>query len=173
MSKEYWNYRDEDGETAYLAGALDVLSDRLSMYFDSHYTMDADIFRIRNNDISLLGDAVRRRLHSFLPEGIHLTGEEIDRLEFHLKKSVPENWYTMLDGAVSGFASHPERKAGVKEFLDALSWYLQKPQAVYSPERMPDRARDILGAGYWLLPIDYFFLAFDEYMVLILIGSAE
>ena len=83
MSKEYWNYRDEDGETAYLAGALDVLSDRLSMYFDSHYTMDADIFRIRDNDISLLGEAVRRRLHSFLPEGIHLTGEEIDAGEMY------------------------------------------------------------------------------------------
>ena len=34
MSREYWTFKGESGETAFLAGVVDVLSDTLSLVCD-------------------------------------------------------------------------------------------------------------------------------------------
>lgn len=52
-----------------MAGVVDVLSDRLAMHCKSPYALEADIFHVKDNDISLLHDAVKERLHTPMKKG--------------------------------------------------------------------------------------------------------
>ena len=60
MSKEYWCFESESGETSFLAGVVDVLSDNLSLHCTDYNTLDADVFYIPNQDISQLNEAVKK-----------------------------------------------------------------------------------------------------------------
>ena len=54
MSKDYCGFENETGETGFLAGVIDVISDNLGMVLDFAEALDADIFYVKDNDISLL-----------------------------------------------------------------------------------------------------------------------
>ncbi len=63
MSKDYCGFSNEDGETAFLAGVVDVLSDNLSMILDNTNALDADIFLVVDNNI-LIPQNSKRIFHS-------------------------------------------------------------------------------------------------------------
>ena len=65
VSKEYWGFSGENGETAFLAGVVDVLSDELSLHIEYPWYVDADIFYVKDNDISKLNEAVKARMHTY------------------------------------------------------------------------------------------------------------
>lgn len=81
MSKEYWGFENETGDTGFLAGVVDVLSDNLSMLCDFRYDFDADIFYLEDNDVSKLNDVIKSRLHYYNKRyGVNLPDEDIDNL---------------------------------------------------------------------------------------------
>ena len=65
MSKEYCCFEYESGQTSFLAGIVDVLSDNLSIYCSDFNTMDADIFYIPNQNVTLLNNAVKNRVRRY------------------------------------------------------------------------------------------------------------
>lgn len=87
MSKDYFCFESESGKISFLAGVIDVLSDNLSIHCNDFNTMDADIFYIPNQDISLLNDAVKKRVHSYysLLGGLNKP-DTIEKLDFRLTK---------------------------------------------------------------------------------------
>ena len=172
MSKEYWGFENEDGSTAFLAGVVDVLSDNLSLACDYAVTLDADIFYVKEHDISLLNDSVKKRLHYYNKRyGLKIPKKKIDLIDFKLEK---ENCKIddYLKKVMSKYSSNPQMPEKVDEFLQELNWHIQKPLGIYSPMRN-DKNVYILGNIYLYMAWDYFFIEYDDYMVLVIFGTVE
>ena len=174
MSKDYFLFESESGETAYMAGVVDVLSDNLGLCCKYGNALEADLFYVKDNDISLLNDAVKKILHIYNEkEGHNIPIEKIDKIDFQLKEGKPEDYYGMLYGALEAFCQKERLSKEVAEFLRSLEWYLGKPIGVYSPIRIPDKNIQVLGQIYLYMAWDYFFIAYNDYLVLIIIGTVE
>ena len=132
------------------------------------------LFYVKENDISLLNDAVKKRLHIYNEkEGHNIPIEKIDKIDFQLKEGKPKDYYGMLYGALEAFCQKERLSKEVAEFLRSLEWYLGKPIGVYSPIRIPDKNIQVLGQIYLYMAWDYFFIAYNDYLVLIIIGTVE
>lgn len=173
MSKEYWGFEKETGETGFLAGVVDVLSDNLGMLLDFPYAMDADIFYVKDNDISLLNDAVKNRLHYYNKVyDCKFETSEIDSINFDLNKhEFVSN--EVLAGQISSFSSGVEISAKVDDFFRTLNWYLNKPLYIYSPKKLPDKNVNVMGGIYLTMAWHYFFISYYDYFVLFIFGTAE
>ena len=69
-------------------------------------------------------------------------------------------------------SSNSQMSEKVDEFLQDLEWYLQKPLTIYSPMRN-DKNIDVLGHIYLYMAWSYFFIEYDDYMVLVIFGTVE
>lgn len=174
MSKDYFLFESESGETAYMAGVVDVLSDKLAMHCKFPYALEADIFYIKDNDMSSLNETVKKRLHTYNEkEGHNIPVEKIDKINLQLKGGQIGDYNGMLYGELESWCQKEKLSECVEEFLRGLQWYLGKPIGIYSPVKMPDKNIDILGQIYLCMAWDYFFIAYNDYLVLIIIGTVE
>ena len=174
MSKDHFLFVEERAETAYLAGAVDVLSDRLEMCCEYGNALDADVFYVKDNDLSVLDDAVKKRLHSYKDKwGLRIPESRIDSICFDLKKVRSSDVKSVLCGALENYCVKEKLSNEADEFLSSLRWYLQEPLGIYVPAHLPDRNIDVLGDIYLYTAWDYFFIDYYDYLVLIIIGTVE
>lgn len=175
MSKEYYAFKDEIGKTAFLAGVVDVMSDRLSRVCDFSYDFDADIFYIPDNDFSLLDNSVKKRLSVYNQyiENSCINQKDIDNIHFELEK-IEEDITGYVYKSFQDYSSNPNLKEKIDEFFSDLNWHLQKPICIYKPSsKCSNEICNILGHIYLYLAFNYFFIAYDEYMILFVFGTTE
>ena len=174
MSKEYSCFEDESGKTAFLAGVVDILSDNLSLHCADFNDFDADVFYTPDQDVSQLTDAVKKRMRSYFSLlGCLNQPEKIEALAFdHLVRidSDPEQF--MID-TVDELGKDDASRNAISEFLRELKWHLGKPACIFSPDHLPDKNTDTLGRAYMYVAWKYFFIAYEEYMVLMIFGTSE
>ena len=170
MSKEYWGFSAEDGETAFLAGVVDVLSDELSLHIEYPQHLDADIFYVEDNDISKLNEAVKARMHTYKDRyGCdQVTHEDIDSINFDLEYApVREH----ENDEKRKYKDEYEKASA--EFYRKLEWYVGKSSGEYSPVSLPDKNIRVLGPMYMSFAWYYHFTAYQDYFVLVIIGTSE
>ena len=120
MGKDYYLFECEKGDTAFLAGVVDVLSGNLGRYVKFGSAIDADIFYVKDNDISLLSDTVKKRLHTYNDkEGLNIPYEKIQNIDFHLKE-VKADVRNVLYGSLESHYSKEMLSDKVTEFLESL-----------------------------------------------------
>lgn len=175
MSKDFGDFKCEKGDIAFLAGVVDVISDRLSLLCDYAYTLEADIFPLENNDFSLLNDSIKKRLHHYNEQcgGSNVSNKEIDSLDFCLEKLEINDLANYLHGIIKFYSSNSNISEEVDEFLHTLCWQLQQPLGVYAPIKLPDKNVDVLGKIYLYLAWKYFFISYNNYVVLLIFGTVE
>ncbi len=170
MSKEYCCFESESGETAFLAGVVDVLSDNLSLHCVDFHTLDADVFCAPNQDILQLTDAVKKRMLSyFSAEGLNNT-ERIRELDF---SNLVRSDCNALTGCIPELRADKAAQVAEAEFLQDLEWHLGKPVCIYRPSHLPDKNIEIIGRVYMSFAWNYFFIAFESYVVLMIFGTSE
>lgn len=174
MSRDYWLFEGENPETAYMAGVVDVLGDNLSMVCDFPYTLDVDIFFVKDNDLSALDSTIKKRLHAYNEkEGHQISPDKIDALDFHLEK-VDTNVKDCLKGLLAGYSSAGKLDKMLDDFFLGLNWYLRKPTCIYVEDtKKHGKIRDILGRIYLYVAFDYLFIGYDEWAVLFVVGTVE
>ena len=59
------------------------------------------------------------------------------------------------------------------EFMRQLEWHLGKPVCTYKPADLPDKNIGVLGYAYMSFALHYYFIAYEEYMVLMIFGTTE
>lgn len=143
------------------------------MICDYGYNLTADIFYIKNNDISYINSSVKRRLSCYNTENENRVPKEtIDALDFQLKKS-DADVKCYLQAMIEKVSSNPNASKQTDEFLRELECYIQKPFCVYEPVKKADRNIDVLGKIYLGMAWSYFFIAYDGYAVLFVFGTVE
>jgi len=178
MGKEAFGYAQESGETGFLAGILDVYADRMDSFCDWNHALDMDIFHVPDNDISLLNDAVRKRLlfyHEHIG-GDHVTEDEINHLDFRLKRREIKGEFRSFFAGESG--DHMPRRDEKtldeinRDLARTLELHIGKPLCIYEPERTDD-ALPILGDMYLGNGFYYYFVGYQDYAILFIFGSGE
>lgn len=173
MSKNHLAFVNETGKTAFLAGVVDVLSDNLQIVLDFSYAIDIDIFYIKDSNLSLLNDSVKKRLLCYKQyDGFNISEDKINALNFKLTK-INTDVHDFICEQLKSFCSDDNLSDAINEFLNDLNWYLQKPLCIYKPERMPDKNIDILGGTYMYVAWNYFFISYYDYLVLFVLGTDE
>ena len=176
MSKEYFCFEEEDGKTAFLCGVIDVLSDDLEMYLDFGSALDADVFYIKNNATGLLDDAVKKRLNKYnecnLTEQQDRLKIKIDAVKFELEK-IEGNAEQYFCETLSKASKNSDIFKAANKFLRAVNWYLGEPAGLYRPVNMPDKNIGVLGEIYLYTAWNYFFIRYEEYMLLVILGTVE
>ena len=186
MSKEYMSIENDSWETVFLAGAADVLSERLDSIMDYPNNVDADVFYVKDNDLSLLNDSVKRRLKYYKQYNSAVCGEsddddpedEINALDFHLTE-VKTDVHSYICEKLRPYCSSDKLSDEVKNFLDYMSRRLKEPLCIYQPASMPrkpgfaDKTDEILGYTYLYAGFEHFFISYKDHLVLFIIGSIE
>ena len=179
MSKDYFLFEEEPGEIAYMAGVVDMLPDIFTGVCDFGNTFDADIFFVKDNDFSLLNDIIKKRLHHYnSKEGLNIPEQKIENLDFRLK-AVNTDVKQYLYDVFSDYSSNKTISAQslhqkIDKFFLSLNWYLREPVCIYEPVKESfSKTRDVLGQIYLYIAFQYFFIAYDEWLVLFVFGTAE
>lgn len=178
MSKEYWGFEKERGDTAFLAGIVDLSADELNAICDFGYAIDADIFRVEDNDtipldesLKKLNVSVKERLHYYTERyGIGASHEDIDLIDFQLEELHADNVNDYLCRSVASCSSSSQVSEVVDYFLDVLKYHMQSPLHIYEPASS-DKNREIIGSNYMAMTWDYFFISYYDYFVLLIFGS--
>lgn len=145
------------------------------MILDNTNALDADIFLVVDNNISLLNDAVKKRLHAYKDKyecSSIITDEKIDVIDIQLKKSDLTADAALLDYMKKN-SDKKDVENAVDEFLHDLKWYLGMPIGVYTPVRKNDKNTDVIADLYLGIAWDYFFIEYNQYFVLIVFGTSE
>ena len=175
MSKEYRAFREETGETAFLAGAVDALSDTLSLVCNLGFAFDADIFYTSNHDFTALDDAVKNRLKAYTQyeHNPHVKQHNIEQIHFELEK-VEEDVTGYVCKTFQSYSCDKNLKEILSQFFLDLNWHLQKPVCIYKPSsQCVKKTLDILGHVYLYMAWEYFFIAYEKYMVLFIFGTID
>ena len=166
MSKDHWEFREENGEIGFLAGIIDALSDKLELICKWGYALDADIFPFANNDISKLTDVVKERIkHYDLPSSWHSPIENLNMMDFHLEKVDCETSQYFYE-VMSKFSTADDLLQRIREFLDDICWHIGDPVCVYAPVRSNEMSDDnltVIGRVYLYMAFEYFFIQYKEY----------
>lgn len=143
------------------------------MICDYGYNLAADIFCIKNNDISYINSSVKKRFGYYNAENKYkVPPETIDSLDFQLKKS-DADVRSYLQAVIKKFSSDPNVSKQTDEFLNELECYIQKPFCIYEPVKKADRNIDVLGKIYLGMAWSYFFIVYNGYAVLFVFGTVE
>ena len=175
MSKDFGVFESEKGDIAFLAGVVDVISDRLSLLCDYGYTLEADIFPLESNNMELLSNSVKKRLHNYKQQigEFSASDVEIDSFDFQLKKIEVNDVSNYLSEIIKSYSSRSNISEEVDEFLNTLRWQLQQPLGIYEPIKLPDKNVEILGKIYLYLAWKYLFIYYNNYVVLLIFGTVE
>ena len=183
MSKDLYNIESEPREAAFYSGALDVLAMRVEKLFDYGDSVDADIFYVRDNDLSLLNDSVKTRLKYYMrgtasPDDL----DDIDSLDFKLTRTETDV-HSFICEYFRPYCSSDKLSDTVKELLDYLSSKLGEPLCIYQQTSMMDQPKDrpaiidknceIFGSFYFYYSWDHFFISYKDYMVAMILGTDE
>ncbi|MCM1315073.1 MAG: hypothetical protein NC205_07800 [Prevotella sp.] len=172
MGKEYYCFENETGDTGFLAGVVDVLTCNLPLC-DFYYAFEADIFRIEDNDISDINNTIKKRLNYYNKrDGINLPEEYINGLNLQLEKVNTDDEKILCD-TISQYSSEKDIPEKVGEFFRQLNWYLQEPTGIYVDKSFNHKNVEILGRVYLYMGFKYFFIAYDEWAVLFIVGTVE
>ena len=68
--------------------------------------------------------------------------------------------HSFVSEQLKAYCSRDKLSDAVQEFLDDLSWHLQKPLCIYKPKRMPDKNVHTLGEIYLYDAWNYFFISY-------------
>lgn len=172
MSKEYLTIENEPWEAAFYTGAADVLSKRLDGILDYSDNVGSDVFYVKENDLSLLNDVVKKRLLYYVQQGDEAMEDEINALNFQLKE-VQTDVNKYLCEKLKPYCSNDKLAEEINGFIGYLSRTLKKPLCIYEPIGMRDKNIDTLGEIYLYYAWDYFFISFKDYLVLLVIGTIE
>lgn len=174
MSKEYFEFENENGDVGFLAGVVDVLSDELTMMCDYSYAMEADIFFAENNDFSALSRAVQNRFRSYNDSDFRVDDEQIDAINFSLE-DYEKTTIDALNKMFAKYSSNAQLDKSIDEFFSSLNWYLGKPACCYVPKKKKrnDNNTAVFGDVYLNLAFDYLFIAYDSFFVLFVFGTVE
>lgn len=172
MGKEYYCFENEKGDIGFLAGVLDVLAGNLPQP-DFFYAFEADIFRIENNDVSDINETIKKRLHHYnIVDGRNIPEEYIDRLNLQLEK-VNTDAEKILCDMISQYSSAKDIPEKTGEFFRNLNWYLQKPTGIYVDKLYDYKNIEILGRVYLYMGFDCLFIAYEEWIVVFIVGTVE
>ena len=162
MSKEHTDFINETGEVGFLAGIVDVISDNLEIILDFGYSLDADIFYIKNNDISLLNNTIKKRLKYYNKNlGNTVSEEKINALDFQLEE-LKTDVHKFICNQMKQYSSSNKLSNEINKFLAVLNWHLQKPLCIYLPSKMPDKNIHTLGKIYIYDAWNYFFISYYD-----------
>ena len=177
MAKDYELFEGELGESAFMAGIVEILADWLLPLCANFYAFEADIFFVQENNLSLLDKEVKRRLLKLRKQQQtpHISEQEIERLKFTLNPVDTDVRQYVCD-AFSRFSKEEAKNisANVHGFFANLSYYLREPLRIYEGDMdSKNEILKILGDMYMAFAFEYFFIAYDEWILLFMFGTFE
>ena len=185
---EAYHYKGIDGATAYLAGAVQVLTAELSVVVGEvlpYYTVDADVYYIGNNhELSFL-QAVKDSLlnnwcGAMLPSESVDVQKEIEALDFEYEH-VEQSFERVILGAEKLFEvadwkhfSEPQKEkiiTAIKKYWRDLEYFTGNATAIYKVTKMNNIKA--ITRCYLSVTISMYFIEFKENVMLFCFGSDE
>ncbi|SHJ63685.1 hypothetical protein SAMN02745163_02327 [Clostridium cavendishii DSM 21758] len=188
MSLDCNSFYYENGTTGFLGGIISCASDEfnIQMYNSGvrYVSFDADIFYIGENNEITFENSIKNRMKSFW-YGAASPGDttDIDKLidssHFKLKKSHETKLSDIITKMCSGINGVDLEKLIIeaKEFETSIQYYLYKPITIYNLPYEDNKSiyecNSIISRCYTYTIFDIVLVEYDEYIILLVIGSDE
>lgn len=185
---EAYHYRGIDGATAYLAGAIQVLTTELSVAISEvlpYYTVDADVYYIGgNHELSFLQAVKDSLLHNWcggmLPCEHVDAQKEVEALDFEYER-VGQSLENVVLGAgklfeVIDWEHLPESQkakiqTAIKKYWCDLEYFIGNATAIYKVTKMNNIKA--ITRCYLSITISMYLIEFKENVMLFCFGSDE
>ncbi|MDE7229796.1 MAG: hypothetical protein K2N56_04885 [Oscillospiraceae bacterium] len=170
MSNEYTAFRNIDGETAFLAGAVDALCGvYLGKMCPKYYAIEADVFALPDDlDFSeMLRNGVGRYVPLTREPEKH--AEQLKNAEFTFSK-IDKDPAAVIEDVFTRYNENRNNCGGnIKEFFGDIEYYIGKPKKLFEVEEKSG----VLAHHYTGIVIEAFLVEYEKYAVLIVFGSDE
>lgn len=179
MSKESYCFQNESGETAFLAGVADTLSDDvLCRVCPLHSTVEVDVFYLGENNEIDFNSAIKKRLNKYLPSienGDSKLKTKVDSLDIQFEvadgyKNFQTPRFIMdLFQMMPEYSHAQEQHNAYCKFSDAIEVYLGKPLRFFKAHK----DYSVLSEFYLYICYSVVFIEYNEYLLMIMAGSSE
>lgn len=173
MSNEYYAFRNTDGETAFLAGAVDALCGIfLARSCPKYYTVEADVFALPDNlDFS---EMLRTGMSRYVPLTCEPEkhAERLKNAEFTFSE-INESPAAVIEDVFTRYSEDRNNCGGnIGVFFAEVEYYLEKPKKLFKVEEESGLWTDYY-TYYTGIIIETFLVEYENYAVLIVFGSSE
>lgn len=188
MSLDCNSFYYENGTTGFLggiiSGALDEFSIQMYNAGIRHVSFDADIFYIGENNEITFESSIKKRMKSMWygaasPDDTTDIDKLIDLSHFRLKKSNETKLSDVITKMYRGFHGVDLDKVIIeaKKIENNIEYYLYKPNVIYDIPLESNReiyqCNSIISRCYTYIIFRIVLVEYDEYIVLLVIGSNE
>lgn len=170
MSNLYCAFRNTDGATAFLAGAVDALSDIfLGRSCPEYHAVETDVFALPNNlDFS---EMLRTGISRYVPfaREPEKHAEQLKNAEFTFSE-INESPAAVIEDVFTRYSEEPSNcGSNIREFFAEVEYHLDKPKRLFEVEEKSG----ILSDYYTYIICETFLVKYENYAVLIVFGSDE
>lgn len=181
MSKDACIYDKVNGEESYLAGIVEVyteriLGERLSRVLKAGFCVSliSDVYSAgKNNELSVQ-QAIKKRIDEkcfdLLFDKGEIDNEIIEKLINNLEiKKLESDINTSIEELIrAGVSNACELKSDIEQYTTSLEWYLGKPLNIY---QLIDKGK--LFANYIYIPFGILIIEYEEFYMMIGIGTDD
>lgn len=172
MSNEYYAFRNTDGETAFLAGAVDALCGIfLARSCPKFCAVETDVFALPNNSDLDFSEMLRAGIGRYVPftREPEKHAERLKNAEFTFSE-INESPSAVIEDVFTRY-SEEQNNCGenIREFFGDIEYHLDKPKRLFKVEEKSG----ILPDYYTYIIFDAFLVEYENYAVLIVFGSDE
>lgn len=163
----YYDYKQVNGEIAFLAGSMNELALDLSDYIIPDNCLEVDVFKIENN-FSTFNNILRERLIKYNNKDIN-----IESIDLNIEKKDVVDYSIFVSDY---FKKHAEKNflEGVNYFLERISSDIGKPVCIHIPKLLNDNTIIAMEKAYCLTMIfKYLFIEYENFVILLMIGTTN
>lgn len=188
MSLDCNSFYYENGTTGFLGGIISGASDEFNIQMYNcgvkYISFEADIFYIGENNEITFENSIKNRMKSFWygatsPNDTTDINKLIDSSHFKFKKLRETKLSDVITKMYSGIQGVDLEKTIIeaKKFERTIEYYLYKPKVIYDlpVESNKDiyECNSIISRCYMYTIFDIVLVEYDEYIILLVIGSNE
>ncbi len=172
MSNLYCAFRDTDGATAFLAGAVDALCDIfLGRSCPKNHAVATDVFALPNNLDLDFSEMLRTGISRYVPftREPEKHAERLKNAEFTFSE-INESPAAVIEDVYTRY-SEDQNNCGeiIREFFAEVEYHLDKPKRLFEVEEKSG----ILSDYYTYIICETFLVEYENFAVLIVFGSDE
>lgn len=171
MSNEYYAFRNTDGETAFLAGAVDALCDIfLARSCPQYYAIETDVFPLCDDFSEMLRTGIGRYVPLTREPEKH--AERLKNAEFTFSE-IDKDPTAVIEDVFAKYGENlTNRGSNIREFFAEVEYHLEKPKRLFKVEEKSGLWADNY-TFYMGIIIETFLVEYENYAVLIVFGSDE
>ena len=174
MSTDIYTFKNMSGEDAFITGVTEVLcEEKITKHIKGNYTVVADIIHMNTNDIEDFSKALKNKLSLYAENESMIKNKEIQNISLALEEIKGTTQIDATNEFIGNFIETTKLKEQVKDFYFCLEWYIGKPIGIWKICQNGSKLGEVFTSCYLYIIVDILLIQYDDYMLMLILGTDD